>query len=147
MTSQIENRLATLDWGRLQSELSETGHVLTPPLMTPEECAELVAMYTDTSRFRSHIIMARYRFGSGDYKYFAHPLPKIVREMRTQFYPHLAAVANDWNERLGAEERFPPHHEQFLELCHGLERALHRTLARSRDCDRRHRAPDNADEC
>ncbi len=75
-------------------------------------------MYPDENRFRSHIIMARYRFGSGDYKYFNYPLPEIVHELRHEFYSQLAPVANDWNEKLGIEQRFPAQHDALLKLCH-----------------------------
>ena len=34
------------------------------PLLTPDECAELIAMYDDDARFRSRVDMARYRFGA-----------------------------------------------------------------------------------
>ena len=114
----IQSRLRQIDWSALKSQMSDHGHYLTPPLLTAVECDELVAMYPDDKRFRSHIIMARYRFGSGDYKYFAHPLPEIVRELRGGFYPHLAEMANGWNQQLGSDERFPSHHDAFLKLCH-----------------------------
>ncbi len=114
----FSKRLQELDWNALKSALALQGHYLTHPLLTPDECAELIAMYPEDKRFRSHIVMARYRFGSGDYKYFAYPLPELVREIRTAFYPQLAEVANGWNEQLGSEERFPTHHDAFLKLCH-----------------------------
>lgn len=118
MGENIARRIEKLDWKRLAVELDEGGYSLTPTLVTPSECRELVEMFPEDERFRSHIIMARYRFGSGDYKYFAHPLPEIVQEMRSGFYPRLAEVANEWNERLGVEERFPNQHEQLVKICH-----------------------------
>jgi uncharacterized protein len=118
MANGLKSRIEKVDWDGMPSGLGETGHYLTPPLLSADECDELVAMYADESRFRSHIIMARYRFGSGDYKYFAYPLPEIVREMRSRFYPHLAEMANQWNAQLGNEERFPATHEQFTKVCH-----------------------------
>ncbi len=62
--------------------------------------------------------MERYRFGVGDYKYFANPLPEIVASLRTSAYPHLAKVANQWAEALGEKApRFPAEHEAFLKIC------------------------------
>jgi uncharacterized protein len=61
--------------------------------------------------------MARYRFGSGDYKYFDYPLPAIVQELREHSYSHLAPLANEWNQALGVAERFPQEHSRFLALC------------------------------
>src|SRR5205823_13605454 len=68
--------------------------------------------------FRSTIAMARHRFGEGEYKYFDHPLPGPVAELRAAFYPPLAQAANRWAELLGGSERYPGELDAFLELCH-----------------------------
>jgi hypothetical protein len=102
----------------LTGGLDENGFALTPPLLTASECAELISLYPDDKLFRSHIVMARYRFGSGDYKYFSYPLPPVVDELRGGFYPQLAQVANDWNQKLGIEESYPSQHKDFLKQCH-----------------------------
>jgi uncharacterized protein len=74
-------------------------------------------MYPSDQAFRSHIIMSRYRFGRGDYKYFDYPLPSIVQELRETSYPYLVPIANEWNENLGAADKFPPSHSAFLAAC------------------------------
>ena len=61
--------------------------------------------------------MARYRFGVGDYKYFAEPLPKTIQELRSGFYAPLASIANRWMEKLGSEERYPRTLNDFLTMC------------------------------
>ena len=113
----ISDRLAALDWPALQQSLWARGHALTAALLTPEECQELISLYTDDSNFRSHIIMARYRFGQGDYKYFRYPLPAIVQQMREHSYPYLAPVANEWSKVLGLRDHFPRDHSAFLARC------------------------------
>ncbi len=118
MNNVISKRLADLDWRALHQSLWDYGHALTPPLLTPAECAGLTGIYGDDKRFRSHIIMSRYRFGRGDYKYFDYPLPPIVQELRQQSYAYLAPVANEWNFAMGLSEAFPEAHEQFLAVCH-----------------------------
>lgn len=78
-----------------------------------------MALYKDESRFRSQVIMERYRFGVGDYKYFGHPLPETVLALRTGAYPHLAVVANRWAEALGeSHPPYPQDHAAFLKICH-----------------------------
>jgi uncharacterized protein len=116
MTS-ISERLAGIDWQALHGSLWEQGCAVGPAILTPAECSALIDMYSSESAFRSHIIMARYRFGRGDYKYFNYPLPQIVQQLREHSYPHLAPLANEWNKALGASEIFPQTHSAFLSLC------------------------------
>lgn len=113
----IKTRLEKLDWEALERSLWEFGSAKTPPVLTADECDELIASYPDDTRFRSRIDMARYRFGIGDYKYFAAPLPPIVEALRTHAYPPLAAVANRWQAALGRPARFPDDLKGLLALC------------------------------
>ncbi len=62
--------------------------------------------------------MSRHGFGRGEYKYFSYPLPEPIARLRNSLYPQLAAIANDWNARLGIELRYPPAHADFLVRCH-----------------------------
>jgi uncharacterized protein len=115
----ITERIDALDWNNAEEFLSERGYAVTTPILTAAECASLVALYNDASHFRSHIIMERYRFGVGDYKYFANPLPELVAELRGSVYPHVAVVANHWAQVLGeSAPRYPREHGAFLKICH-----------------------------
>jgi uncharacterized protein len=119
MISSLLRRIDTLDWKAAEESLSARGYAVTPPVLTPDECASIVALYSDDSRFRSHITMERYRFGIGDYKYFDHPLPEVVTALRTAAYPHLAPIASAWAEALGDRgSRYPADHAAFLKICH-----------------------------
>ena len=118
MRGDLQSRIERLDWNGIASALNEDGYFLTEPLPTAAECEELVAMYPEDKLFRSRIVMARYRFGSGEYKYFAYPLPEIVEEVRARFYPKLVKIANEWSDKLGAGDSFPLEHEKFLKECH-----------------------------
>ena len=113
----IAERIAALDWDEIERQLWEFGYAKTPPVLTPDECAELIALYPDGDRFRSRVDMARFRFGLGDYKYFAHPLPPVVAALRVSAYPSLAAVANRWSEALGAPAAYPGDLEGLLARC------------------------------
>ena len=119
VTPSVAERIEALDWSGAEQSLSERGCAVTALVLSPAECAELTALYNDTSRFRSHIIIERYRFGIGDYKYFAKSLPELVAELRSSAYPRLAVVANRWAEALGQHPPpFPRDHAAFLRICH-----------------------------
>jgi hypothetical protein len=115
--STVADRIHALDWERLRGDLDERGFALTEQIFEPAECGELAACF-DGEGFRSTIDMARHRFGDGRYRYFAHPLPVLVQAARTEFYAHLAPIANAWSDRLsGDTPQFPATHEELLERC------------------------------
>ncbi len=117
-TRSIAERIDAVDWQAAEQSLYARGYAVTPPILSPSECASLIALYKEESRFRSHIVMERYRFGVGDYKYFGHPLPEMVLALRASAYPHLAVVANRWAEALGeSHPPYPQDHAAFLKIC------------------------------
>ena len=61
--------------------------------------------------------MARHGFGSGEYQYFADPLPAPVASLREAVYPHAARTANRWAARLGTPA-LPPTLAEMLTACH-----------------------------
>jgi hypothetical protein len=115
--ASIADRLRRLDWEAIGRALDETGHARTEPVLTAEECAALIDLYADERRFRSRIDMARYRFGLGEYRYLANPLPPVVAALREHAYPPLAAVANRWQAALGARGRYPTDLAAFRAQC------------------------------
>jgi hypothetical protein len=114
-------RVAACDWPRLADQLDEQGYALTPPLLSPAECDGLIRLYSDSSAFRSHVVMERHNFGRGEYQYFANPLPPLVAGLRESFYPPLVSIANAWMERMNKAERFPPTLAGFLAVCHNRQ--------------------------
>jgi hypothetical protein len=64
------------------------------------------------------VVMARYRFGFGEYKYFNYPLPNSIQTIRATVYPHLAPIANAWFKVLNIDKQFPTEHEVLLQQCH-----------------------------
>jgi hypothetical protein len=113
-----ETRVAAYDWRALAGELDDHGCVVLPALLSSEECRVIAGLYPDERYFRSHVHMARHGFGKGEYRYFTYPLPALVGGVRTTLYPHLSVVANDWNRRMGIDERYPDDHASFLARCH-----------------------------
>lgn len=112
------DRVDRLDWQRISQEIEEYGNASLPRILTPEECDALSAMYPDDQHFRSCVVMERYSFGRGEYKYFDYPLPEIISELRTALYAHLAPIANHWNEALDIKVRYPEEHADFIRRCH-----------------------------
>ncbi len=112
--TQIEN----YDWADIASQLDTSGYALVTSLLTERESGEIAALYSDDDIFRSRVVMARHGFGRGEYKYFAYPLPEMLSELRRDLYSVLAPVANQWNEALCNETRYPATHAEFLERCH-----------------------------
>src|SRR3954451_12430074 len=117
VTGSIAERIDRLAWDDLHGQLDQAGFARTPRVLNESECAELVALY-DTDSFRKRVDMGRHRYGEGEYKYFADPLPVLVAELRASLYAHLAPVANRWAERLGTGQSFPAELAGFLALCH-----------------------------
>jgi uncharacterized protein len=114
----IEARVEKVDWTTVSADLDAYGWSGFKKLLTAEECADISGLYADSGKFRSQVIMAQHGFGRGEYKYFSYPLPGLVAGLRTAIYPHLAPVANRWNEAMGIEVRYPDSHEVFIERCH-----------------------------
>jgi hypothetical protein len=107
-----------VDWTAVSADLDAYGWCGFQKLLTTEECADISGMYAESGKFRSQVIMAQHGFGRGEYKYFSYPLPGLVAGLRTAIYPHLAPVANRWNEAMGIAVRYPDSHEEFIERCH-----------------------------
>ncbi|MES1152302.1 MAG: 2OG-Fe(II) oxygenase [Dongia sp.] len=113
----VSHRIAALDWAALGAELDRRGCATTGPVLGAAECGDLAGLYEDDALFRSRVVMARHGFGSGEYKYFADPLPPPVAGLREALYPKLVTTANRWQAQLGGEP-YPARHEEFLKRCH-----------------------------
>ena len=113
-----ERRVGRYDWVKIFEELNAQGGAVIEKLLSPDECRELAALYAREEYFRSHVVMARHGFGKGEYRYFKYPLPDLIGDLRTALYPHLAVIANDWNERTAIKQRYPERHAEFLKRCH-----------------------------
>jgi len=99
-------------------QLHELGCAVAGPVLSTDRCRELAATYTDDGRFRATIDMARHRFGQGEYRYFAHPLPAVVDELRAAFWPHLLTIARLWAERARRPAPWPDAFADWLAMCH-----------------------------
>jgi uncharacterized protein len=113
-----EDHIASLDWPRIADDLDARGHSQIDGLLSPEQCRDLAALYTQDALFRSRVVMARHGYGRGEYRYFTYPLLEPVAALRTALYPHLVPIANRWHEDMDLAVRFPPQHADFVARCH-----------------------------
>jgi hypothetical protein len=115
---RLEERISAADWVTLEEKLGRDGFSVLSSLLTPALCEEISGYFFEDERFRSRIVMERYAFGRGEYKYFSYPLPDMVERMRRSLYPHLAPIANRWHAAMRIEQRFPASHAEFRAICH-----------------------------
>jgi hypothetical protein len=117
------DRVDATDWAAVRADLDNYGCGLTGPLLDPDESAAVAALYGDDSRFRSTVNMARHRFGEGEYRYFAEPIPDAVTALKQALYPRLLPIARDWWTRLGREAPWPDSLDEWLARCHAAGQA------------------------
>ena len=117
------DRVEAADWDAAHADLERYGCGLIGRLLAPQEAAGIAALYDDDSRFRSTIDMGRYRFGEGEYRYFAEPFPGAVAGLRQALYPRLLPIARTWWTRLGREAPWPDSLQEWLEMCHAAGQA------------------------
>jgi hypothetical protein len=119
----LADRVGALPWQDLSDQLDTRGFAVTEPLLDAAQCSELAGLF-DGGSFRSTVDMARHRFGDGRYRYFEHPLPEPIPELRTAFYRRLAPIANRWSELLGGTaDAFPGEHAELIERCRAAGQA------------------------
>jgi uncharacterized protein len=102
----------------IEERLFADGYARSAGVLSKTECMALRALYDDDTLFRSRIVMERHNYGSGEYKYFAYPLPGPVQALRERLYATLAPIANRWNETLRLPQRYPAAQQQYLIECH-----------------------------
>ena len=112
------SRIEKFDWQQIARELTDQGSATLKGVLTRDECRALAGLYANETGFRSRVVMGSHGFGRGEYKYFSYPLPGIVQGLRATLYRELAPVANQWNEAMGIEVRYPREHADFVQRCH-----------------------------
>ncbi|MFD6199212.1 2OG-Fe(II) oxygenase [Mycobacteriaceae bacterium NPDC060252] len=110
-------RVHRTDWDRVRSDLESIGCAITGPLLTTVESGAIAGLYSDVTRFRSTVNMSRYRFGEGQYRYFAYPYPDVIVALKQALYPLLLPIARDWWSRLGRQAPWPDDLDEWLHMC------------------------------
>ena len=122
-TGSVAERVRRVDWSAVADGLDDVGLAPTGRLLDVAQCRELSALYQDDGRFRSTIDMARHRFGRGEYRYFARPLPRLVSSLRSALWPHLLPIARDWADRRQEPAPWPDELASWLARCHDAGQA------------------------
>lgn len=113
----IGARIDRYDWGAIVGDLTGQGCAVLERLLEPAQCRSLAGLYATDGGFRSRVVMSRHGYGRGEYKYFSYPLPDLVSQLRGDFYPHLAPIANRWNEQLNIDNQYPTQHSDYIARC------------------------------
>lgn len=113
-----KSKAAAFDWVGIEQSLDARGNAVLSHLLNAKQCGEIATRYAEEKGYRAQIVMARYGFGRGEYKYFSYPLPSLLDQLRHTLYPHLAPIANRWSRQLGIEVQSPDELDPFLTRCH-----------------------------
>lgn len=114
----IIQKIENADWQSITETMHQNGYAIVSKLLSDEQCEVLKADYDNSNLYRKTVVMARYRFGLGEYKYFNYPLPDFIQTVRTNIYPKLAPIANAWFKALKIDTEFPLNHGELLKQCH-----------------------------
>jgi len=114
----IQTKLAAINWQAITEQMNEKGYAILSGLLSDEQCEELIKNYDKATLYRKTIVMERYHFGLGEYKYFNYPLPGLIQTIRENVYPHLAPIANGWMKMLNIDKQFPDTFSELQMLCH-----------------------------
>lgn len=115
---KLIQKIEQTDWKLVANSLHEKGYAVVPEFLAENECNELLELYDQPGIYRKKVVMERYRFGKGEYKYFDYPLPSLIQTIREHVYPNLVPVANLWMEVLKMNKRFPERLTTLLNECH-----------------------------
>lgn len=116
--SSIIEKIDGIDWQQLAIDMHEKGYVVVPEFLSVEQCQSLIDQYDNPIGYRKTVVMERYRFGLGEYKYFDYPLPELIQNIRENLYPKLAPIANLWMKVLKIGKRFPDEFQGLQTDCH-----------------------------
>ena len=115
----IQQRVDGIDWSAIAADLDDIGAALThAPFVSETEAEPLIELYDHDAAFRSTVDMHRHRFGRGEYRYFARPLPQLVEQLRHALYPRLLPIARDWHTKLSRSAPWPDTLDEWLDQCH-----------------------------
>lgn len=113
----MKSAISSWNWDFITSEINNQGFSLVSNVLTTNQCNFLNGLYDNTALYRKKVVMERHRFGLGEYKYFAYPLPQLLQSIRENIYPYLAPIANSWMNALRTNIKYPNTLKELHALC------------------------------
>ena len=113
----MNEKISSINWNSVTNEMHEKGYVIVPSFLHNTECKDLIKNYDNQNAYRKTVVMERYRFGLGEYKYFNYPLPSLIQNIRENMYSKLAPIANTWMKALNIPTIFPESLSSLLDDC------------------------------
>jgi len=114
----VSKKINSINWQVVVNDMHTKGYAVLPDFLSVEQCKTLQEQFDVSQGYRKTVIMERYRFGLGAYKYWDYPLPGLVQTLRERLYPHLVPIANLWMKRLRIERHFPDTYAALQAQCH-----------------------------
>ncbi|WGL59731.1 2OG-Fe(II) oxygenase [Pigmentibacter sp. JX0631] len=110
----ISNKILNLNWDLIHAQLLKNGYYLHQQILSTDECQQFKEYYHKDELYRSTIVMERYQFGKGIYRYFKYPLPDTIQMLREVVYTQLFNTANEWSKRTKYDYCYPDTLKKFL---------------------------------
>lgn len=112
--TRFDAALDRVDWEDIGRQLDRDGFAMLPGLLGIDVARELAQSAATTGS--GPAALASSNLGRGELRYFDAGLPTSLAQLRTALYRRLVTVANQWNEALGVDHRYPAELEDFLAL-------------------------------
>lgn len=113
----MQESLIKVDRDALYRQINEKGYGIVSKALGEIECELFRNHFEQDELFRKTVVMERHQYGKGLYKYYQHPLPSLLQEIRENIYELLAPVANLWSGALKLGREYPESLAEFLETC------------------------------
>jgi uncharacterized protein len=97
MKTLTPGTVATWNWQAITKSVNEQGFAVTPAALSTADCTELIALYDQPDPWHDRIQQDTYRLGPGEHQRFTTPPPSVAT-LQANCYPHLAAIAEQWQE-------------------------------------------------
>ncbi|WP_158997793.1 2OG-Fe(II) oxygenase [Pigmentibacter ruber] len=110
----LSNKVLNLNWNLINEKLLNNGYYLHQQFLTAVESQKFKDFYQKDELYRSTIVMERYQFGKGIYRYFKYPLPNTIQILREVIYSQLVNTANEWSKRNKYDYIYPTTLNSFL---------------------------------